>query len=156
MDEDIVDIDLLTVFQHVPHKGLARIAATLEVLGFPMVLGRWRSKGDHHFPRVEYTDARSPYTLAMGVSRQPFLGHVSWISVHAIDEDHEQTAIVLLLYREAERSWLRSWSRGIHADPSIDKLIAEWFPKKESDILIAEDGLVNATIQYMVNIFHGN
>ncbi|MCE9586369.1 hypothetical protein K8R04_03565 [Candidatus Uhrbacteria bacterium] len=150
MDEDI-DIDILSHFHRVPHKGLSRIVETLDVLGIATVDRKWKSAGDEHYPRIEYL-LESPYTLSMGVTRQPFVGHTSWISIHAANEDHERTSTLLLMYREADRIWLRSWSRGMCPDARIDALVAQWFPRGESQVQLDQDGLINATAQHLANI----
>lgn len=156
MDEEI-DINVLTVFQRdpsIPHKGLARIAATLEVIGIPMVMRKWRSKGDEHFPRVQYM-GHSPYTLSMGVSRELSRGHTSWIAIQAVDEHHDSSSIIRLHFREAERMWLRSWSVGMVPDQLIDHLIREWFPHNEPEIRLENDDLINLTLQHFVILLNG-
>lgn len=152
MDDDI-ELDILSYFQRVPHKGLVRIIATLEVLGVATVHRKWVSRGDENFPRIEYLP-EGIYKLSIGVTRQPFIGFTSWLSLHAVDENGERTSTLLLLHREADQVWLRSWSKGMRPDPCIDPLVRGWFPPGQNEQKLEHEGLVNATLQHLINILH--
>jgi hypothetical protein len=149
---DDIDIDILSNFQNVPHKGLARMIPTLDTLGVYTVDRKWRSRGDAQFPRVEYLLEDSAYRLSMGVSRQPFRGHISWIALHGLNENGEASQTLRLCFREEENRWLREWTRGLYIDPKIDPLVKAWFPKLEAEIALPFEGLIDATLQHMVSV----
>lgn len=146
--------DLFTYFQRVPHKGLARIIATLGVLDITMSRREWASNDAEDFPRVEYRPKNSAYTLAMGVSRRPFIEYTSWLSLHAVDELGERSSTIFLCFVESDRVWIREWSKGTFTDGLIDALIQSWFPKGEPRLRIEQDGLVDATLQHLVHILN--
>lgn len=147
-----IDIDILSNFQNIPHKGLERIIPTLDTLGVYTVDRKWRLRGDAQFPRVEYLLDDSAYRLNMGVTRQPFRGHISWISLHGISEKGETSQVLRLCFREQEKLWLREWTRGLYVDPKIDPLIQAWFPKLEAEVVLPFEGLIDATLQHMVSV----
>ena len=153
--DDESEPDLFTYYQLVPHKGLARIIGTLEALGITKSCREWIGKGGDNYPRLEHCPKGSVYTLSMGVSRQVFIGYTSWFAFHAADAHDVRSSIILLCYSESERFWLREWSKGAFADRRIEALIQSWFPKGEQRQKLEHDGLVNATLQHLINAFHG-
>ena len=150
--KDEFELDIFTYFQLVPHKGLARIIATLEVLGVTKLRYKWANKGTPDYPRIEYRHKNGNYVCALGVSRRPFIGHSSWLSFYATNERNEQSSVIILCFNEVDRIWLREWNRGIIIDAQINALIHTWFPKGDPRLLIEQDGLVNATIQHLIHL----
>lgn len=147
--------DLFTYFQRVPHKGLARIVATLEVLGITKSRYRWTSLGSLDLPRIEYRYNNGDYVCMLGVTRQPFIGYTSWLAFFATNDRKEQSSSIRLSFNETERMWFREWSKGVFANDRIDSLIRDWFPKGEPRIKLEQDGLVNATLQHVVHVLIG-
>lgn len=150
--QDDIDLDVLAHFMRVPHKGLARIIATLDVLGIATDERKWASRGDVNFPRIEYLLDDSGYRLNMGVSRQPFKGHISWISIHGLNEDNESSSILRLCYLEESPRWYREHARGTYTDERMGALIREWFPTASAEAPLEDEYLVNATLQHFVNL----
>jgi len=155
-DRNGTDVHVFNIFQLVPHMGLERMEASLELLGLGRTMRHWKSVGDTDFPRVEYIDRYSAYVLSMGVTRQPFTGHSSWIAIQAVDEDQDRSSALRLVYRETDKFWLRSWSKGTRPDPKIDQLVAEWFPKRESELRLESENLINITLQHFVILLNGD
>lgn len=148
-----VELDILSHFTSVPHEGLKRVIHTLDVIGIPTVARKWRSKGDENFPRIELMlDADEGYQMGMGVTRQPFRGHTSWISLHRQNDRFEPSTVLRLCYSETEKRWSREWGRGVIRDQRIDELVGFWFPKNEASVPLTQDGHIDATLQHFASL----
>jgi hypothetical protein len=155
-EPEYVQIHVFNTFQLVPHMGLARMEAAIESLGLGRTMRYWKSVGSADFPRVEYIDQHSVYGLSMGVTRQPFSGYSSWMAIQAVDENQDRSSAIRLMYRETDRFWLRSWTKGTRPDPKIDQLVAEWFPKGEPELRLDNEDFVNLTLQHFVILLNGD
>lgn len=144
MDDDLDDI--FRPFQRLPHRGLTRLVATMKVLRISMLKHHWASVGSEDFPRIERRGSGG-MMLSLGVSRRPFVGHISWASIHRGD-----SAILRILYFEQEKRWLREYTPGKSAEPELDQLIAELFPQNTRELVLAHEDLVNMMLQHFSNL----
>lgn len=147
---DAGDAHVFNVFMLMPHMGLARIEGALESLGIKRELRFWRSVGNEEFPRVEYRETRTPYTLSMGVSRIPLYGFISWVAIQRVHESLDRSSAIRLMCHEAEKIWSRSWAKGTVPDEKIDALVQAWFKNAEFEHSITNDSLIHSTLQSFV------
>lgn len=149
---DEQDAHVFNAFMLVPHIGLARIEGALESLGVEREMRFWRKVGNDEFPRVEYQKASTPYTLSMGVSRMPFEGFISWVAIQHVHANLDRSAAARLMYRESEKNWSRSWSKGTVNDQDIDALVQTWSLQAELEQKLEQDTLIYSTLTSFVAI----
>ncbi|MCC7523096.1 hypothetical protein IT407_04865 [Candidatus Uhrbacteria bacterium] len=150
--DDLVENDILLCFRHVPHRGISRMANTLQAIGVSINRRKWAYIPSDHYPRVEMS-GRSGTKFSLGVSRQPLVGYISWASVQRVDEANESSAILRTAYRETDRIWSIEYVPRIVADPAFDQAVAELFPAGIRELRFDKEDLVNAHMQRFVDLF---
>jgi len=144
MDDDLDDI--FRPFNHLPHRGLTRLVASMKVLRISMLKHHWANVGTKDFPRIE-KKGLGGMMLSLGVSRLPFVGHISWASVHRSD-----SSVLRILHFEQDKRWMREYSPGMTAEPELDSLIAELFPEHVREVVLIPEDLVNVMLQHFSNL----
>lgn len=145
--ETEIDGLLFMPFNRYPHRGLTRMADSLNVLKISMQRHHWNSVGSDDYPRIERV-GHGGVTLSLGVSRRPFVGFISWASVHRAD-----SAIIRLMHYEQDRRWIREYTPGKTPEPEFDLVIGQLFPGREREIKLDDELLVNAVLQHFANLF---
>lgn len=149
---DMDDDDILFRFKLVPHRGLSRIAFALRMLKVSLHTSKWQYIHREDAQRVERA-APAGTRLTLGVSRQPFVGFISWASVHQLNEENESSAILRICYQETSKIWSCDYVPGAIGNGEIDRAIAELFADRTRSFVFQNEDMVNAYIQRFVDIY---